>query len=214
MKKSNGNHGKPTSCCGLGLIQGIVLFMCVGQTLLLGYLVSNHNLFKESLSDLAFSSRNLVRGDVNYGSNVPKKIMEERDDDEEHKDGDETEDQESEVDEKESYNTFPVEIKSINKDDTIPPSSLALIKSMIGQIVEVNFPDLLYRTKDAIRHQYKRLFSELPAYGYLKEYKNPCWHEAGEEGKLACLPYAYILGQPKCGTSDLFERLKGHQDIM
>lgn len=30
---------------------------------------------------------------------------------------------------------------------------------------------------------------------------------------LACLPYAYILGMPKCGTSDIFERMKGHDRI-
>ena len=30
---------------------------------------------------------------------------------------------------------------------------------------------------------------------------------------LACLPYAYVLGQPKCGTSDLFERLRRHPQI-
>jgi hypothetical protein len=30
---------------------------------------------------------------------------------------------------------------------------------------------------------------------------------------LACLPYAYILGQPKCGTTDLFDRLRRHPDI-
>ena len=40
----------------------------------------------------------------------------------------------------------------------------------------------------------------------------PAAEEAGEavEGGdvLHCLPYAYVLGQPKCGTSDLFERMK------
>lgn len=37
--------------------------------------------------------------------------------------------------------------------------------------------------------------------------------EALVEYGLVCLPYAYILGQPKCGTSDLFVRLSKHQAI-
>lgn len=40
----------------------------------------------------------------------------------------------------------------------------------------------------------------------------PAAEDAGKAGAgadvLHCLPYAYVLGQPKCGTSDLFERLK------
>ena len=35
----------------------------------------------------------------------------------------------------------------------------------------------------------------------------------GEADSTHCLPYAYVLGQPKCGTSDLFERLKMHPHI-
>ena len=34
-----------------------------------------------------------------------------------------------------------------------------------------------------------------------------------EHKPLACLPYAYILGMPKCGTSDLFSRLAKHPQI-
>ena len=36
----------------------------------------------------------------------------------------------------------------------------------------------------------------------------------GDKQALACLPYAYVLGQPKCGTSDLFERLKRHPGLL
>jgi hypothetical protein len=36
---------------------------------------------------------------------------------------------------------------------------------------------------------------------------------AGHETAVACLPFAYLLGQPKCGTSDMFERLRRHQEI-
>ena len=35
----------------------------------------------------------------------------------------------------------------------------------------------------------------------------------GNRVGLACLPYAYVLGQPKSGTSDLYERLRLHKNI-
>ena len=31
---------------------------------------------------------------------------------------------------------------------------------------------------------------------------------------IICLPYFYILGQPKCGTTMLYELLSTHQDIV
>jgi hypothetical protein len=31
---------------------------------------------------------------------------------------------------------------------------------------------------------------------------------------LQCLPYAYLLGMPKCGSSDLWERLVRHPEIL
>ncbi|XP_013857222.1 carbohydrate sulfotransferase 15 [Austrofundulus limnaeus] len=33
------------------------------------------------------------------------------------------------------------------------------------------------------------------------------WHRDGKPFRLRCLPYFYIIGQPKCGTTDLFQRL-------
>lgn len=38
-------------------------------------------------------------------------------------------------------------------------------------------------------------------------------HRDGERFRLRCLPYFYIIGQPKCGTTDLFYRLLLHPDI-
>jgi len=75
------------------------------------------------------------------------------------------------------------------------------------------------------------VFTEVPTDGFLSNFKNPCWkrgqrlvhttsHKHGSDlsrddvdETLTCLPYAYILGQPKCGTSDLFERLRNHPDV-
>lgn len=121
--------------------------------------------------------------------------------------------------------------------------SLSLLIKIFGQkLPDSDFSDLKYRDPLEVRNQLARAFSELPLEkeGFLKKYKNPCWRyakelnsnlsplladifteeERGENGQggggetaLACLPYAYILGQPKCGTSDLFERLKSHNDV-
>ncbi|XP_061562092.1 carbohydrate sulfotransferase 15-like [Phycodurus eques] len=41
-------------------------------------------------------------------------------------------------------------------------------------------------------------------------------HLLSRDGKLLrirCLPYFYIIGQPKCGTTDLYDRLRLHPDV-
>lgn len=42
-------------------------------------------------------------------------------------------------------------------------------------------------------------------------FKNPCWFE---EETLRCLPYVFVIGVKKCGTSDLFYRLSLHPDFI
>ncbi|XP_028325291.1 carbohydrate sulfotransferase 15-like [Gouania willdenowi] len=37
--------------------------------------------------------------------------------------------------------------------------------------------------------------------------------ENGKHFRLRCLPYFYIIGQPKCGTTDLFHRLRLHPEV-
>ena len=121
----------------------------------------------------------------------------------------------------------PLSVSSINV------KSLPVINKIFGNLVSSDFPDLKYRSAEEVEHGLSKAFSELPADGFLPGYKNPCWKYEralnpnmprgladifdadGEEKELslACLPFAYILGQPKCGTSDLFERLKRHPDI-
>ncbi|XP_050400962.1 carbohydrate sulfotransferase 15 [Patella vulgata] len=45
----------------------------------------------------------------------------------------------------------------------------------------------------------------------MKNYKNPCYRV---NDKVQCLPYFYLIGVPKAGTSDLFARICHHQDVM
>ncbi|PVD24221.1 hypothetical protein C0Q70_14691 [Pomacea canaliculata] len=63
----------------------------------------------------------------------------------------------------------------------------------------------------------KKEFQE-KTFGYLEEVgefipglKNPCWKDA--KNKLRCLPYFYVAGIPKCGTTDLYHRIREHPDI-
>ncbi|CAL8255072.1 unnamed protein product [Lota lota] len=39
------------------------------------------------------------------------------------------------------------------------------------------------------------------------------YHRDGKVYRLRCLPYFYIIGQPKCGTTDLFHRLLLHGEM-
>lgn len=122
---------------------------------------------------------------------------------------------------------YPVAVQSVGPLDYIPSQSTTLLDALFGEgrLFAVDFPDLRYRSPEEVRGKHKLLFSELPQLGFIPHIKNPCWQLADEaavaghsrsviEPKLACLPYAYVLGQPKSGTSDLYERMKPHQNIM
>lgn len=53
-------------------------------------------------------------------------------------------------------------------------------------------------------------------FDFLPNYKNPCWLPAEanmSESAINCLPYFYLIGAPKSGTTDLFVRLKQHPEI-
>lgn len=38
-------------------------------------------------------------------------------------------------------------------------------------------------------------------------------HVQGKHFRLRCLPHFYIIGQPKCGTTDLYDRLRLHPEV-
>ena len=54
------------------------------------------------------------------------------------------------------------------------------------------------------------LESQLLAGPFNTSYRNPCWYNNSE---LYCLPYFFVAGFPKCGTTDLFAKLAWHPDI-
>lgn len=45
------------------------------------------------------------------------------------------------------------------------------------------------------------------------DFQQRLYHRRGKQFRLRCLPYFYIIGQPKCGTTDLFYRLRLHPEL-
>ncbi|XP_053390593.1 carbohydrate sulfotransferase 15-like, partial [Mercenaria mercenaria] len=48
---------------------------------------------------------------------------------------------------------------------------------------------------------------------FLPKYRSPCWYDQAADNKtmqLKCLPYFYLIGAPKCGTTDLQSRMIAH----
>ena len=56
-------------------------------------------------------------------------------------------------------------------------------------------------------------FQQLPEFE--KNLTNPCFYKTLPDGsrRLRCLPYFYIIGMDKCGTTDLHGRLTVHPDL-
>ncbi|XP_052761564.1 carbohydrate sulfotransferase 15-like [Mya arenaria] len=55
---------------------------------------------------------------------------------------------------------------------------------------------------------------KMEPFTFLEEYRNPCY--AVENDRLLplrCIPYFYLIGAPKSGTTDLFSRLIKHREI-
>ncbi|XP_076469288.1 carbohydrate sulfotransferase 15-like [Babylonia areolata] len=49
---------------------------------------------------------------------------------------------------------------------------------------------------------------------YVNSSKNPCWYEKGVRGRaLRCVPYFYLAGVAKCGTTDLAKRIRRHPQV-
>ncbi|XP_019616722.1 PREDICTED: carbohydrate sulfotransferase 15-like [Branchiostoma belcheri] len=84
-----------------------------------------------------------------------------------------------------------------------------------------------------LRRLHSGVFSALPR-KFLPDYKNPCWfeevnkkdvkpkerwqkrvlHNGTRHFLFRCLPYFYIIGMPKCGTTDLYHRISKHPEVV
>ncbi|XP_076448410.1 carbohydrate sulfotransferase 15-like isoform X2 [Babylonia areolata] len=58
-------------------------------------------------------------------------------------------------------------------------------------------------------------FSYIEPGQFIPGLKNPCWYEDPRKRKqMRCLPYFYVAGVAKCGTTDIFKRVRIHPAIM
>ncbi|XP_071494091.1 carbohydrate sulfotransferase 15-like [Diadema antillarum] len=65
-----------------------------------------------------------------------------------------------------------------------------------------------------LRQLAPQVFSRFPhSSEFLPEYKSPCW-KGKQSGALRCLPYFFLGGFPKCGTTDLWGKLIRHPGMV
>ncbi|XP_063955345.1 carbohydrate sulfotransferase 15-like [Lytechinus pictus] len=57
----------------------------------------------------------------------------------------------------------------------------------------------------------KQIFEKVPLH-FLGNFKNPCWLRNTTE--LNCLPYFYVIGTSKCGTTDIWAKILSHPDVI
>lgn len=68
-----------------------------------------------------------------------------------------------------------------------------------------------YKPNLTVLHQESPdVFSLLPP-SFLPDYGSYCWYL--ESGDLRCLPKVYLAGMPKCGSTDLFNKLVWHPEL-
>ncbi|XP_071479278.1 carbohydrate sulfotransferase 15-like [Diadema antillarum] len=63
----------------------------------------------------------------------------------------------------------------------------------------------------SLRRLARGLFQKLPE-PFSKKYKNPCWNVRHKPRQ--CLPYFYLIGMPKCGTTDVWNKLIAHPHVV
>nr|XP_054772879.1 carbohydrate sulfotransferase 15-like [Lytechinus pictus] len=54
-------------------------------------------------------------------------------------------------------------------------------------------------------------FEKIPLH-FLENFKNPCWLRGQTD--LNCLPYFYVLGMYKSGTSEIWDKITAHPDVL
>ena len=53
-----------------------------------------------------------------------------------------------------------------------------------------------------------------PTYSFDPDFKNPCWKDIVNESGIHCLPYFFIIGAKKCGTTHLWSTIFSHPDVV
>eukprot|EP01039_Chlorochromonas_danica_P003690 gene3690-4037_t len=195
MKAPSGRSRSSWTCpCGLSPTQVLLLSFLLLQVVFFYYLMCHHKFFRQSVYDLSgLVDSSLKQVDLE-GFDLDRRKP-------------------PPVHTSDYSTSFPVEVLGVRPAhlQAKPQAKHALV-DLLGTFIEVDFPDLKYRPDEEVRRRLKTVFQQLPADGFLSQYKNPCWDSA--DHGLVCLPYAYILGQPKSGTSDLFSRMVSHDLVI
>ncbi|KAL3889980.1 hypothetical protein ACJMK2_002292 [Sinanodonta woodiana] len=88
------------------------------------------------------------------------------------------------------------------------------LKKVISVPKPINFQDIfdykLYPKLGAYSPHWDLL--HLGPFELIKGSKNPCWFN--NEHFVVCLPYFYVIGAPKCGTTDLFAKISMHPEFI
>ncbi|XP_071831137.1 carbohydrate sulfotransferase 15-like isoform X2 [Apostichopus japonicus] len=140
-----------------------------------------------------------------------------------------------------SHEEFHVKEYVVNRNEHLPPGPLTDQKEVQRQLGEIYKkrksipPQILSAQMAHIQGRYSmssrlqthgpRNWRNLPAKLYnlapvifdtvprdfLPQFKNPCWYSSHKQ--LLCLPYFYILGFPKAGTTDLWDKVNNHPKV-
>ncbi|XP_030837200.1 carbohydrate sulfotransferase 15-like [Strongylocentrotus purpuratus] len=78
------------------------------------------------------------------------------------------------------------------------------------QGVACKWPKMPGATKELVKWA-PEIFEKVPQH-FLDNFKNPCWVRDGAE--LNCLPYFYVIGMYKCGTTDIWTKIVDHPDCV
>ncbi|XP_072040798.1 carbohydrate sulfotransferase 15-like [Amphiura filiformis] len=65
--------------------------------------------------------------------------------------------------------------------------------------------------REEIMKYYSKLMNRFKTKQFLPDYKNPC---VLEKEKIRCLPYFYLIGAPKSGTTDLWWNIVRHPSVV
>ncbi|KAK7101939.1 carbohydrate sulfotransferase 15-like [Littorina saxatilis] len=83
-----------------------------------------------------------------------------------------------------------------------------------GPLYDDPCPDAA-RVKEQYKKEKTQTFSYIEPGEFLPTSKNPCWYDDPNKKRLMrCIPYFYVAGVAKCGTTDLYKRIRYHPDIM
>lgn len=188
MGRGKGGTGCP---CGMSVTQTALLLFLLAQIGFFYYLMRHHHFFQQSVYDLSGLVDSNIKIDQAYDLDRRAPVSAAAGQTAGH-----------------AYVTFPVTVLGMNPASLQADNRVQLL-SVMGAVIDVDFPDLRHHTPEEVTKALPTIASELQAFD--GKYKNPCWHTA--KG-LQCLPYAYLLGMPKSGTSDLFVRLVAHDQVI